>query len=577
MPSPVQVRRLTALGLPALLAVVALASWGRFDNGFVWDDHRHLNLVRDVLEHGRAGELWTHGTLSLVKVAADAQQGEGEADGGGVDLYRPLTLLSFVADAERGGGTPGAFHLTDLLLHLATVALLYLVVVQALEPRFAQARVLALVAAGVLGLNPNLAEAHVWISGRFDVLCALLAVLALGLAMRGATLALAPVALLALFAKESALLALPLLAFVPVTAASPVAPAPAPAHARARARTLAAVAAAIALYFALRQHAIGASGVGQSGAELWTAARRVPLLWLDGLRGLLVPHRVYLRSLSEDYAPLDPLGCALALLVCSALALWVFRHRRELPLLAWGLAWYALTLAPAALITTRDWPGFGRLLYVPALGLLLGLAELVGVRLARVAPRSPQHAALAAVAALALLGLQLHAHTADYRSDRTLFERTIELTPERAHGYAFLGAYHLGDGRPAEAAPLLERAHQLAPHSRRYLQWLVEALLFTGQRERALLVAERGIASLGHAPELRLAAAYALLDADPARACRYVLDCLLEAPQHTQCREALTFLRTAHPAAASMRAHFDRLLAQPRYRKLAPSARLPVP
>ncbi len=567
MPSPVQVRRLAALGLPALLAVVALASWGRFDNGFVWDDHRHLNLVRDVLEHGRAGELWTHGTLSLVKVAADTQEG--------VDLYRPLTLLSFVADAERGGGTPGAFHLTDLLLHLATVALFYLVVVHALEPRFVQARVLALVAAGVLGLSPNLAEAHVWISGRFDVLCALLAVSAIGMAMRGASLALAPLALLALFAKESALLALPLLAFVPITAAS--ADAHAHAHAGVRARTLAAVAAPIALYFALREHAIGGSGVGQRGTELWTAVRRVPLLWLDGLRGLLVPHRVYLRSLSEDYAPLDPLGCALALLVCSALALWVFRHRRELPLLAWGLAWYALSLAPAALITTRDWPGFGRLLYVPALGLLLGLAELVGVRLARVAPRSRRHAALAAAAALSLLGLQLHAHTADYRSDRALFERTIELAPERAHGYAFLGAYHLGDSRPAEAAPLLERAHQLAPHSRRYLQWLVEALLFSGQRERALAVAERGIATLGHAPELRLAAAYALLESDPSRACRFVLDCLLEAPEHAQCREALSFLRTAHPAAASMRAHFERLLAEPRYRKLAASARLPAP
>lgn len=562
-PPAAHVRRLTALGLPALLALVALASWGRFDNGFVWDDHRHLNLARKALEHGRAGELWTHGTLSLVKVAP----GEAEGEGRGVDLYRPLTLLSFVADAERGGGTPGAFHLTGLLLHLATVALLYLIVVHALGPRSAHGRALALVGAGVLGLGPNLAEAHVWISGRFDVLCGLLAALALGLAMRGATLALGPLALLALLAKESALLALPLLAFVPATAP----------RLRARVRTLFALAAAVALYFALRQHAIGATGLGLSGAELWTAARRVPLLWLDGLIGLLAPHRVHLRSLSEDYTPLDPLGCALAFVLCAALAFVVGRRRRQWPLLAWGLAWYALSLAPAALITTRDWPGFGRLLYVPALGLLPGLAELAGGLLAAAAPRLRALAALGAAAVLLWFGLQLRAHTADYRSDRALFERTIELAPERAHGYAFLGAHHLGEGRPRAAAPLLERAHQLAPHSRRYLQWLVEALLFTGQRERALSVAERGIAELGHAPELRLAAAYALLDRDPARACRYVLDCLLEAPDHAQCREALAFLRTAHPAAATMRAHFERLLAEPRYRGLAASARGPTP
>src|SRR5262245_15876709 len=39
--------------------------------------------------------------------------------------WHPLTWISLMIDAALGGGTPFAFHLTSLLLHMATTVLLF--------------------------------------------------------------------------------------------------------------------------------------------------------------------------------------------------------------------------------------------------------------------------------------------------------------------------------------------------------------------------------------------------------------------------------------------------------------------
>ena len=48
---------------------------------------------------------------------------------------------------------------------------------------------------------------------------------------------------------------------------------------------------------------------------------------------------------------------------------------RSQPLLLWSALWFACTLAPTALVTTRLWPGFGRFLYLPASLGLIGLVD----------------------------------------------------------------------------------------------------------------------------------------------------------------------------------------------------------
>jgi hypothetical protein len=83
-------------------------------------------------------------------------------DGG---MWMPVTWLSFFWDTEIYGTAPFGYHLTNLLLHSASVALLFLALHRMIR------RILpALVVAGVFALHPQRLESVVWIAERKDVL-----------------------------------------------------------------------------------------------------------------------------------------------------------------------------------------------------------------------------------------------------------------------------------------------------------------------------------------------------------------------------------------------------------------------
>lgn len=111
----------------------------------------------------------------------------GQSHGG---FFRPLFILSYLFDASLWGGSPLAFHLTNIILH-ASNSLLVLRLARQLLPSSAdsaersaseaeQAGV-ALSAALIFLLHPSHTEAVTWISGRADLLAALFGLLALSL------------------------------------------------------------------------------------------------------------------------------------------------------------------------------------------------------------------------------------------------------------------------------------------------------------------------------------------------------------------------------------------------------------
>lgn len=77
----------------------------------------------------------------------------------------PLTLLSFMLDAEIHGLDPGGYHLTNLLLHSANVLLLFLLLHELTGAVWRSAFVAAL-----FGVRPLHVESVAWISERKDVL-----------------------------------------------------------------------------------------------------------------------------------------------------------------------------------------------------------------------------------------------------------------------------------------------------------------------------------------------------------------------------------------------------------------------
>lgn len=84
-----------------------------------------------------------------------------------IGMYHPLTTFSFALNYALGGLNPFWYHLTNILLHLANIVLVFLLV-QRITPK----TVVALFAAAILALHPMHVESVAWATERKDVLYA---------------------------------------------------------------------------------------------------------------------------------------------------------------------------------------------------------------------------------------------------------------------------------------------------------------------------------------------------------------------------------------------------------------------
>ncbi|HZQ47582.1 MAG TPA: hypothetical protein VFC07_11250, partial [Verrucomicrobiae bacterium] len=93
--------------------------------------------------------------------------------------WHPLTWLSHMLDCQLYGLHPGGHHLTNVLLHTATVILLFLVLRQMTGTLWRSALVAALFA-----VHPLRVESVAWVAERKDVLSGLFFVLTVGAYVR---------------------------------------------------------------------------------------------------------------------------------------------------------------------------------------------------------------------------------------------------------------------------------------------------------------------------------------------------------------------------------------------------------
>jgi protein O-mannosyl-transferase len=463
----------------AVLLLPSLVTLPRFRNGFVFDDlfviqrgefiHRLGNLPRAFMEH--------------TMVASSLHEAVGRPS---MDTYRPLSIASFFWDAALSGREPWSYHLTNLILH-ALACLLVLELLDVLLPRVESS--VRLCAALWFALSPWLCEAHVFINGRSDLLLACFVITALLLQrsaldrQRPRLALLAGASLwLALLSKEIAIVLAPFVAAVPCARALPW---------RERATRAWPLGAALCLYFSMRLGALSGLRSHSDAAQLALALRQLPLLLVDGLSHVVVPTPYFLRSLRDDYAGAGPLAiaaCSALVLALGALALASYRRT---PVVTWALLFSLTALAPATMISTVLWPGFGRYLYVPAAGLSLLWAAALDLLARRTAFMRKLALSLGALLA-AVAGALLLLATLDFESERTLYERSIAQRPEQAWTYGFLGMSLRRDAQCAEALAYLTRAAQLDAGEPRYATHLGRCLVDLGSYPAALDLARRG-------------------------------------------------------------------------------------
>ena len=344
----------TARGALVLLALAVVALLPSLFAPFVADDYFHVvvaSQLREGLARGwvlpidLAGTWWTPHGLS-------------------VEYFRPLVVISFAIDRFLYGAHAAGYHLTNLALHGAATLLAWSIARRVLGAGFG-----ARAAAALFAVHPCHVQAVGWISGRTDVLAALLymAALLLYLESRGRRPGAAAlfvglslsVFFLALLAKEMAI-TLPAI----LLAHGLLRP---ERESLGRRLIAPALATAVAgLYLVLRTTVLGglhtppspfAYHLGDPGLLLHIVT--APLLYLGDLT-LFVPAD---PMLTVPFWKAHPILFVLFAGAAINTFLSLLRRVPDRSTRVWGLGWIAVTLTPMLMLTVGE-----HFLYLPSLG-----------------------------------------------------------------------------------------------------------------------------------------------------------------------------------------------------------------
>ena len=435
--------------IPLLLSVSVWSDSLR--NGFVWDDHILIEKNEVSLKTSSVSSLFSSDFWST------------ETEAGHSNYYRPLIALSYMVDYARSGLTAKGYHLTNIIVHTANVALVWCILVELAVPSL-----IAALAACLFAVHPALAESVAWISGRTDLIATtfmLLSVLLCITARRKARINIllstlsATAFACALFSKESAIIT-PLLALLLASTTG--------APRKVSPRDLIPYAVAALVWFIARLLALD-NPIGVSSTE--GVSLKIGILALLHLWGTIVWPPVFRIEYGSSLT-----GESLAIgAVCGVLLLgWVVYSIRSLhssPLVRALYIAGIIAFIPSALaIMLKSMIGV-RLVYTAAAFILPACVLLLRERL------SLRPFFTVTVALCAILSYCSVERSSLWRSDRVLFSKALEASAASTRNHLNLGIALYNDGELRAALEQLDREIEAAAvDQQRYML----ALIYTG-------------------------------------------------------------------------------------------------
>jgi tetratricopeptide (TPR) repeat protein len=424
-------------------------------------------------------------------------------------FWHPLTWMSLQLDAGLFGLNPAAFHLTNLLWHVANVVLLFAVLRRLTGQTWPSA-----LAAALFALHPLHVESVAWISERKGLLSTFFGLLALwfyaGYAASTATstspgryLPIAVCLALSLLAKP-VLVTLPLLLLLldywPLgrfQQKMPTAP-----RGREPACRQAAAPGAAALRLVLEKVPLLALAIGfgvvavvaeqqvkalPSLERVSLAARlaHVPLAYAGYLARTFWPtHLAVFYQHPGNTVPLGETLGATALLLGITVAV-LLRPLRK-PYLVVGWFWFLVTLAPVSGLVQVGLQGMAdRYTYVPLIGLFIALAWGLCDLLRRWEHARGWVIGLTSAILAACLALTWR-QVGTWKDSQTLWTHAVAVTPSCDVGHANLALLAWARGERSEAIKELRQAHQERPDYASYSYELGRWLLEVGEVEEGL-------------------------------------------------------------------------------------------
>ena len=388
--------------------------------------------------------------------------------------WHPLTWLSLMLDAQLFGTNPMGFHLVNLLFHLLSTTLLFLLLSFMTGVVWPSAFVAALFA-----LHPLHVESVIWITERKDVLSTLFWMITLFLYVGYVKKSSKPMYLLSLLAFGLGLMAKPMLVTIPVVLLLldiwPLGRLPA----------------------AVRDKSFPGGGKGGAPDEVWRLfLEKLPFFALSAGLSVITLHAQQQTVASMNDVPLSmrvpnalwsiilyaaktavPVNlspfypflpvpfwktCLAVALLGIALVLMV-RTWRNRPYVTVGLLWYLVSLLPViGLIQVGSQAMADRYTYVPLVGLFItaswGLAEAV-----QRAPGMKNIIIVLAAGILAAHTVATWTQVSYWKDDNTLYTHALAVTPDNSFARNMLGIAYEKEGNGAFAVREYTESLRISP------------------------------------------------------------------------------------------------------------------
>ncbi len=525
------------------LAVLIIAAYSNsFESGFVLDN-------ASIIAENPALRVWNTDNFKLILST------NYWAPKFSTDLYRPVTTLSYAINYSLlgNGESPFGYHVINVLLHWINAVAVFFLMRRMTDAIFASA-----ISSAIFAVHPLATEAVTNIVGRADLLATLFVLLGLhlhlsftsshGVRRWGILIGIGIVAVLAFFSKENGVV---LLGFMIVTDCLHVRQKSQRSFWRALAenqrkgawQAYVPVIAALVLMVLVRKHVLSElPNFGQIAtdnpllmADSWTA--RLTAIRVIGDYFVLfawpaklscdysynqIPLFNWNRSFSDNLATWLALGLILTLL---GILFWAWIRRSTS---FFFLAFFFVAIAPIANLFFATGTIMGeRLMYLPMIGLLGGLAMLIATGERWTALRMPKRISLQFVLIGSLasivvfgLGIRTFLRNRDWESDLTLWQAAEKVVPNNTKVYRALSATMFLEGfdkwpldeiiRTAERGIEIVETNQLAPIHRpiptylqagHYYRLKSEQSVAVGRIEEARSANERAIQLLAAAAE----------------------------------------------------------------------------
>jgi Flp pilus assembly protein TadD len=400
--------------------------------------------------------------------------------------WHPLTWLSHMLDCQLYGLHPGGHHLTNVLLHTATVIALFLVLRQMTGALWRSAFV-----AAVFAIHPLRVESVAWVAERKDMLSGLFFMLTIGAYVRYARRPWSAARYgLMLFLFAMGLMCKPMLVTLPVVLLLldywPLQ--------RMGPRKLSGLVLEKLPLLALSAASCVATLLEQSAPTLPTGSSlSLPLR----LGNALVTSMIYLGQMvypaglaliyPYSYKGLPPWEVALAGMLLAGLSALAFRQRRKQSWLLMGWLWYLVMLLPVVgIIQVGRQAHADRYTYLPQIGVYVAVTWLVAEWGAK---WQAGQAALGGLMTTVLTVLMVCAwkQTAYWQNSETLWTHTVACTTANDVAHLNLGVVLLQKGSVDDAIAEFQNALQIKPLVAEAHHALAAALLQKGKVDEAIV------------------------------------------------------------------------------------------